>query len=98
MVPWVPAGTTQPCCQPFTATGTSRVPSGARATQPPLLLSGTTSTRETAAPDTVTSRRAGPQAPTSAGVTAAVSAASDGPDSVALSTTNAEPGLISSSC
>ncbi len=48
-VPDVPAGTTQPCCHPLTATGVSRVPVLVRATHPGLRLSGTTSTRDVAA-------------------------------------------------
>jgi len=41
-VPAVPAGTIQPCCQPFTTTGVSSEPSGAVAIQPMLVLSGLT--------------------------------------------------------
>ena len=46
MVPGSPAGTSQPCCQPLTATGVNRAPLLVRATQPGLMLSGMTSTRE----------------------------------------------------
>jgi len=54
--PEMPAGTTQPCCQPFTVTGFSKEPSPVRAVHPGLMLSGTTSTREASAGWTVTSR------------------------------------------
>ena len=46
MVPGSPAGTTQPCCHPLTATGVKRDPALVRATQPGLMLSGMTSTRD----------------------------------------------------
>src|ERR1700722_5628364 len=99
MVPDVPAGTTHPCCHPLTTNGVNRVPALVRATQPVLILSGTTSTRAVAAPGTRTSRRAGPHAPVAAGVAAAAAdwAASD-PDNSAPSTTNCGPGLTNSSC
>src|SRR3984957_17552195 len=67
MVPDVPAGTTHPCCHPLTANGVNRVPA-LRATQPGLILSGTTSPRDVVASGTRTSRRAGPHAPVAAGV------------------------------
>ena len=63
MVPGSPAGTTQPCCHPLTATGVSRAPVLVRATQPGLMLSGMTSTREVADAGARTSRRSGPHAP-----------------------------------
>src|SRR5271155_5195896 len=102
MVPDVPAGTTQPCCQPLMATGVSRVPALVRATQPVLRLSGTTNTRDVFASGMRTSRRAGPHTPAAAGVTDAAAAVGDwaasGPDNFAPSTTNCGPGLINSSC
>src|SRR6201987_1079053 len=99
MVPDVPGGTTQPCCQPLTATGVSRVPALVCATQPGLMLSGTTTTRDVAESGMRTSRRGGPHVPVEADVTdAAVDSAASGPDNCAPSTTNCVPGLINSSC
>ena len=72
MVPGFPAGTTQPCCQPLTATGVRRAPVLVRATQPGLMLSGMTSTREVADGGTCTSRRSGPHAPVGARTEAAL--------------------------
>src|SRR6201999_4517651 len=99
MVPDVPAGTTHPCCHPLTANGVNRSPALVRATQPVLILSGTTSTRDVVASGTRTSRRAGPHAPVTAGVVGAVADwAASGPDNSAPSTTNCGPGLTNSSC
>src|ERR1700758_3089270 len=100
-MPDVPAGTTQPCCQPLTATGVSRVPALVCATQPGLRLSGTTSSRDVAASVTRTSRWAAPHAPVAGVMDAAVvvgDSAASGPDNCAPSTTNCGPGLINSSC
>src|SRR3984957_16449581 len=98
-VPDVPAGTTHPCCHPLTANGVNRVPALVRATQPVLILSGTTSTRDVVASGTCTSRRAGPHAPVAAGVAGTVAdRAASGPDNSAPSTTNCGPGLTNSSC
>ena len=72
MVPDVPAGSTQACCQPLTANGRNRSPVLVRATQPGLMLSGTTSTRDVVPFGTLISRRAGPQAPVVTGVAVAV--------------------------
>ncbi|CNV99433.1 Uncharacterised protein [Mycobacterium tuberculosis] len=98
MVPGFPAGTTQACCHPLTAIGVSRAPVLVRATQPELMLSGTTSTREVADSGTRTSRWVGPHAPVSAEVTVALDNPAPGVDNWAPSTTNAAPGLISNSC
>ncbi|KXW75022.1 hypothetical protein JL15_24710 [Mycolicibacterium phlei DSM 43071] len=98
-VPSVPGGSSQPCCQPLTVIGVNSVPSPACATQPGLMLSGTTSTRDVAAASTVTSRRSGPHVPVRAGsVGAGVISPASGPTSCAPSTTNVSPGLITSSC
>src|SRR6185312_12452100 len=98
-VPDVPTGTTQPCCHPLTANGVNRIPELVRATQPALMLSGTTSTRDVSATSTRTSRRAGPHAPVDAGVVVALgSPAASGPDSSAPSTTNCGLGLTNNSC
>src|ERR1700722_12328681 len=99
MAPDVPAGTTHPCCHPLTANGVKRIPALVRATQPVLMLSGTTSTRDVVAAGTRTSRRAGPHAPVVAGVAGAVADwVASGPDNSAPSTTNCGPGLTNNSC
>ncbi len=72
-----------------------------RATQPGLMLSGMTSTRDVGEAGACTSRRLGPHAPVAAGVGGGVlaggSSATSGVSSCAPSTTNAAPGLISNS-
>src|SRR5258705_5351236 len=70
--PAVPGGSTQPCCQPLTVTGANRDPSAARAVQPGLMLSGTTSTRDDADGGTSSSRWWAVQSPVDAGTVAAV--------------------------
>ncbi len=67
----MPGGSTQPCCQPLTVTGVSRVPSARCAIQPGLMLSGTTSTRDVSDAGTLTSRSALLQVPVCAGTVAA---------------------------
>src|ERR1700738_5338169 len=97
MFPGSPGGTTHPCCQPLTVTGVSRTPLLVRASQPGLMLSGITSTREVDEAGARISRRAGPQVPVAAEAVAApgnsVPAVSWAP-----STVNAVPGLINNSC
>ena len=95
----MPAGIIQPCCQPLTVTGVSAAPSAVRAVQPGLMLSGTTSTRGACEAGMSTSRWSALHAPVSTGTVAAVGNwLSCGPASWTPSTTNAAPGLISSSC
>src|SRR5258705_6568094 len=97
--PAVPGGSTQPCCQPLTVTGASLAPSAARAVQPGLMLSGTTSTLDDGEGGTSSSRWSALQSPVGAGTVAAVrSWLASGPASCTPSTTNAAPGLISNSC
>ena len=55
-VPDVPAGTSQPCCQPLTGTGVSVIPVSVVAVHPGLMLSGTTITRATGDGGTRSSR------------------------------------------
>src|SRR5215212_16073 len=97
--PAVPGGSTQPCCQPLTVTGANTEPLAARAVQPGLMLSGTTSTRDDADAATSSSRWSALQSPVDAGTVAAVcNWLASGPANCTPSTTNAAPGLISNSC
>ena len=97
IVPAVPAGSTQPCCQPLTTIGVSCVPSAVCATQPGFTLSGTTSTRDRGDGSVRTSRRSGPHAPICTRVVAAGGGTIGDVMSAAPSTTKPSPGLISSS-
>ena len=98
-MPAVPAGSTQPCCQPLMVTGVRMAPLAVWAVQPGLTLSGTTSTRCTGDGATSTSRWSDVHFFSCAGVVGALWMwAASGPVRRAPTTVKNGPGLISSSC